>query len=145
MKRIFAIGIALMILTGCAALGGTEDDVFEISERFYAMQFMEIFMDSDAFIGRTIRYEGMFGTIELPLREDNFYVVYRNILGCCGPEGPLGFELYLNDIEPLPDGAWVEVSGILERFEVDGQNFLRLDVISLVEMDERGFEMVQGL
>jgi len=138
MKKIFAVCIALLILSGCAA----EDDVFEITERFYVMQFMEIMMDADAYIGRTIRYEGMFGTIDLSFREDYFHHVYRNMLGCCGPEGPLGLEVYLNDIEPLPDGTWVEVSGILVRFEVDGRSFLRLDVTSLVELNERGLEMV---
>ena len=142
MKRILAVCLALLLLAGCA---GNPDEPFIITERHYSMQFMEIAMDADAFIGRTIQYEGMFGTMSLSMRNDDFHLVYRNILGCCGPEGPLGFELYLNDITPLPDGTWVAVAGILERAEEDGIRFIRLNVTSLEALDERGAEMVPGI
>jgi len=143
--KILAIIMALLLLAGCTSSAGeAEDSVFEISERFFSTQFVEIFLNVDDFIGRTIRYEGIFEEFNNASGE-HFYVVFRYIVGCCGIEGHLGLELILNDIEPLPDGTWTEVSGILAMHEEGGQSVLRLDVISLVELDTRGLEAVPGL
>jgi len=139
MKKIFAIFIISLALAACAS----EDDVFEISERFYVMQFMEVQFNREDFLGRTIRYEGIFGLMEW-YGSDSFYFVYRNVIGCCGPEGTLGFELYMNDKRAPEIGAWVEVTGILESFIYVDQEFLRLSVTSLIEKDERGEETVMG-
>jgi len=50
----------------------------------------------------------------------------------------------LNGITPVPDGAWVEVTGILERSQGDGIQHVRLRVISILELDERGTELVSN-
>ena len=145
MRKVFALVVILAFLTSCTSFEGAEDDVFEITERFFAMQMFEVFIDSENFLGRTIRYEGMFTTLQWDDTGQDFHLVYRYTEGCCMPEEALGLEVYLNNIEPLPDGAWVEVIGVLERFNEGGQSFLRLDVVSLIEKDERGMELVPSL
>lgn len=149
MKKVLVLFMVLSSLTLMAACSGEStsgsDYVHEITERFFAMQFFEMSMNSDDFIGRTIRYEGMFTTNYWEPTSEYFHFVYRYTDGCCGPVEPLGLEVYLGNIEPLADNAWVEVTGVLERFQEGGQSFLRLNVTSLIEKEERGSEFVMGL
>ena len=135
----------LAILGGCGNSAADGDDVFEITERFFAVQMFEVLMDSENFLGRTIRYEGVFTSQYWDATGEYFHLVYRYTEGCCGPEEPIGLEVYLNDLPQPSTGAWVEVTGILERFYADGVGFLRLNVVSLVEMDVRGSEFVSSL
>lgn len=153
---IFALSF---ILSGCEARVGSvsdvsfdnasemvqaEDynDVFVIEERFFVFRMWDIMFNSDDYLGRTIKYEGMFRTTEW----DGGYLhkVYRFTDGCCGPDGIIGLEIRLDGvgIEPFSNGAWVEVIGILEEFVENSHTFLRLEVISIIEMDERGAEFV---
>ena len=146
MKKLFVILAILLIMlfSGCAA--DASEEVHEITERFFAMQMFELFVEPEEFMGRTIRYEGLFATRTWTTTGEDFHMVYRYTAGCCEPmPEPLGLEIYLNDIDPVPEGAWVEITGILERFEVEGTGFLRLSAISMVEKDERGMELVAGL
>jgi len=146
MKNMFTSFILLIVLTlGVGCTGSDVDpgnEVHEITERFFAMQFFEISINTEEFLGRTIRYEGMFITHYWEYTDEYFHLVYRYTEGCCNPVEPLGLEVYLDGIDPLPDGAWVEVTGILERFDY---GFLRLAVTSLIEKEERGAEFVVGL
>ena len=118
------------------------NDTLVIEERFFVFWMWDIVFNSDNYLGRTIQYEGMFRT----LHWDDGYLhqVFRYTEGCCGPDGIIGLEVRLDsiDIEPFPDGAWVEVAGILEEFVEGGRTFVRLEVISIIEMDERGAEFV---
>ena len=147
MKQFFAFIIAGLLIAGCAAggAGNPDEDIVEITERFFVTQLMELFTNPDEFIGRTIRYEGMFSSHLWEHTGEYFHFVYRYTDGCCSPEETAGLEVYLNNFEPLPDNAWVEVVGVFERFESGGSSFLRLNVISLVELEERGAEFVSGM
>ncbi|MCL2572799.1 MAG: hypothetical protein FWE11_10400 [Defluviitaleaceae bacterium] len=120
-----------------------DTDIIEIREESFVAQFYEIIFLSEEFIGRKIRFEGIFWNV--PMSEDeNQYIVFRYADGCCMPM-EIGFEIVLNGIAPLPDDTWVEVTGILEEFEpFPGHIALRIDAVSIVEMNERGAEMVPG-
>jgi len=164
MKKILIILIIISItlLTGCSddndAINNTgsdddlgEVDVVEIDERFFLTQIMHITRNADEYIGRTIRYEGMFQSFYWPA-SGFFYMVNRNTWGCCGEDGMVGFEVNLGDIEPLADNAWVEVYGVLEWYVVEWTadeehdreplRVLRVAIESLTELDERGEEFV---
>lgn len=144
MKKLIAIILTLAILIGCTS-ASNNDGVFEITERFFSAQMFEVFADSQNFLGRTIRYEGMFNARYLDVSNEYIFLVFRYTEGCCFPEEALGFEVYLNDIPPPENDSWVEVTGVLEHFTIDGVNFLRLNVTSLIELEERGLEFVHSL
>jgi len=107
-----------------------------ITERFFVNQVLEVFMNPDIYLGRTIQYEGIF--YNLGQGGEDAFVVMRYTFGCCGIDGRIGFQLVLDGTEPLPDDTWVEVSGILEM----NYGFLMVRVVSLIEKDERGSDMV---
>ena len=139
------------LISGC-----TDDGVVEIDERAFLTIVNHIRSNADDYIGRTVHFEGMFQNFYWPAT-GHFYMVNRNTWGCCGEDGLVGFELYLGDMEPLPDNTWVEVYGIFEWHEVlidfsvleDGESserepmrVLRVNVESITELDERGLEFV---
>ena len=133
--------MSLIALVGC----GESDNIFTIDERFFLIQVDDIYLNPARFMGRTIRYEGifyvnLFGPAQtVDGDEVSLFYVVRYTLGCCGDDGYIGFEVILDGIEPLADGAWVEVTGVLEH---EGRR-LFLRVTSLVELDVRGMEFVQ--
>ena len=141
MKRCSAMKkIILMLITIIAAvfvLGGCSDsdDTVVISERFFLHEMQEIFFNHQQYLGRTIQFEGMFRTI--PWGDDDRFIVMRYHWGCCGEE-PVGLEIDLNNFAPLAQNAWVEVTGTLDIDDV----FLILRVTSIVELEERGLEVV---
>ena len=137
MKKLLVLLLAVLFMAGCA--GG--DDVVEIEERFFLTQVNHIMRNADEYVGRTIRYEGMFRAFYWPAT-GTFHMVHRFTLGCCGNDGITGFEVYLGDIEPFPDDVWVEIVGGLEWYEVDGLRVLRVVATSITEMDEPGREVV---
>ena len=145
MKRL-RIGLAVLILalllSACAAEG--DDDVVEISERFFITTFQEIHLNSELYIGRTVRYEGMFRTFQWPDTDEDFYMVYRYVPGCCSPDDgmSIGFIVDLNNIAPLEDNAWAEVTGVLEVYERADAARFRVNVTSLTQPAERGAEFV---
>ena len=106
-----------------------EGYILEIRDPTFAIQMQEIQQNRNAFIGRTIRYEGVF--LSSSWEGETFYFIARLLGGCCGV---YGFEAYLNDFAPFDDETWVEVTGILEKFYLDSDHYvLRLNVISLLE------------
>jgi uncharacterized membrane protein YcgQ (UPF0703/DUF1980 family) len=108
----------------------TDDYIIVLSDPNFAFQIQEIQWNRYDFLGRTIRFEGMF--LSSFWEGETVYFVARIQSGCCGMHG---FEVYLNEFSRFEDETWVEVTGILEEFYVEGANhyFLRLNVISLVE------------
>ncbi|MCL2238753.1 MAG: hypothetical protein FWC07_02235 [Defluviitaleaceae bacterium] len=107
-----------------------EDYIIVLSDPDFTFQIQEILWNRYDFLGRTIRFEGMF--LSSFWENETVYFVARIQGGCCGMHG---FEVYLNEFSRFEDETWVEVTGVLEEFYVEGANhyFLRLNVISLVE------------
>lgn len=115
-----------------------DGDVIEIRERFFVTQVEDILLNASRYLGRTIRYEGIFRSFEWPPTGETIYFVMRLTRGCCSEE-PIGFEVYLDDsIERPDDDTWVEVTGELKRHE----GTLMIRVVSLIEPDERGAALV---
>jgi len=134
-KTVGAFALAL-ILMACTS-DEENDDTLVIGDRFFVTQIMDIFMNPRIYMGKTIRYEGMFRTLIWFTGDDNFAVI-RYTIGCCGEE-PIGLRVLLPcGMEPFAEDAWVEVIGILERS--NGSPVVR--VTSIVETAERGSRFV---
>ena len=144
MKKILLLFVVVLLLVGCG--GGSQvgdEDVVEIRERLFIAQVNDIRINADAYVGRVLRYEGLFQSFVWPGTGQTYYQVIRYAADdCCGVDGIVGFEVYLGNVAPLPDNSWVEVTGVLEWFEAGGEAFLRVAIVSLTELAERGAETV---
>jgi len=166
MKRVFALLIALVLVTtACASNSGDMDGVpegveatalsgpmapnaegiIDIVERFFYLQFRELEFNQEAFLGQTIRYEGMFNTefwVHGDAGGEYIHHVYRLTEPCCSPSEFVGLELYLGDFEAPEYNDWVQVTGVLDQIEDGGWFFLILRVTDLVVLEERGLEYI---
>jgi len=138
-RLITSVTMAVMLCMSLAVLNGCGGEaVVVIDERFFVVQTQDILFNPSRFMGRTIRYEGFFGSMQWD-DEPPLHYVARRTLGCCGDDGIIGFEVVLGDIAPPADDAWVEVTGVLHG---EGRR-LFLYVTHLTELQERGMEFVQ--
>jgi len=108
-KFVILFLIIVLLFTACA----NSEDVLVIGERFFVTEIMEIYLNSDDYLGRTIQYEGLFRTAYWETQGIYFHYVSRRTYGCCGDDGIVGFEVYLDGAEPFSDNACVEVFGVL--------------------------------
>jgi uncharacterized membrane protein YcgQ (UPF0703/DUF1980 family) len=138
-----AVTTTAKAVTRKAAKAGTGP--VEIKEKLFLAQINDIYLNEDEYLGRTIRYEGMFTRYTWEEMGLTYYSVYRRSPGCCGADGQAGFEVI------WPEGSgkaypkendWVQVAGTLERFEEYGQSYLRIRLDSLTVKKERGAEFV---
>jgi putative membrane protein len=138
MKKIILTGIMILaatfILTGCTS--ENDGDAVVISERFFVNEMLEVVLNHQQYLGRTLQFEGMFRT--MPWHDTDRFIVMRYHFGCCGEE-PIGLEVVMNGVAPFEQDAWVEVTGTLD---IDN-GFLVLRVTSIVELEERGLEVVR--
>lgn len=121
-----------------------DDEVLEITEDLFLTQVNDIYTNPDNYLGRKIKYQGIFET--MPYEEDGqnleLLYVFRNSPGCCGNDGTAGFEVVW-DGEVPPQDSWVEVEGTLKTLkDKDGNQYLQLKLDSLNVLKERGKEFV---
>ena len=146
--------IGMCLLTGCskndpAALDSVSvavvealpaEDTIEIREKLFIAQTNDIYYNADEYIGKTIKLEGIFVS-ENYLGGEEYRTVIRYGPGCCGDDGNVGFEVKWDKEYPNP-GDWVEVVGVLERYEEFENTYLRLALSSLNVLPTRGTEYV---
>lgn len=120
-----------------------DGDVIEIKEKVFATMCDDIYLNTNDYLGKTIKIEGMAEETIDENYNETIYSVYRTSSGCCGNDGWSGFE-YVYDGEKPKDNDWIEVVGVLESYELDGQEYLRLRADSVTVKDERGAELVQN-
>ncbi|MDR2043029.1 MAG: hypothetical protein LBQ15_01410 [Clostridium sp.] len=125
-------------LTGAAA-----GDLIEIKEKMFIAQTNDVYFNTEDYLGKTLKYEGIFCEYTDPQTGLVYYSVIRYGPGCCGVDANAGFEVsWGQDAQyPEPDD-WVEAVGVLEEYEEDGFMYLRLDLQSLTVLDVRGEEYV---
>ena len=139
MKICVLAVLLLIMLSGCQ---GQEDEVYEVSDRFFATQMHGILFNSDEYMGRTIRFTGMFfssqwGDPGQPT--ETFYYVGRFGEECCAPGDFMGLEVYLGDIPVADDFSWVSVTGVLGRKYIqDFGEVIYLHTLSMEEVDIPG-------
>lgn len=123
------------------AVPPSEGDMVEISEKLFIAQTNDIYINTEDYLGKTIKYEGIFKTTYWPEEDKTFYFVIRYGPGCCGYDGEAGFEIMWNGEWPEEDD-WCEAVGTLEAYEENGWQYLRLVLSSLTVLEERGQEFV---
>lgn len=134
MKRLAFIVLFALLLGLSACSGPDEDEIYEITDRFFATQIMSILQEPDSYVGRLVRFEGILLSIFWAPTDETIYSVVRFGDDCCGPTDILGLEVYLNNIPPLPDDTWVEVTGRLEIITVEGYGeVIRINATSMVQ------------
>lgn len=99
----------------------------KITEKLYISYVNEIYENPSEYLGNTIDITGMFST--QTVKGEKCYFVYRAGPGCCGNDGSLcGFEIVPEDVKKIPkENEWINVKGMISRFEIDGAPFLRIE------------------
>ncbi|MPN31416.1 hypothetical protein SDC9_178890 [bioreactor metagenome] len=118
-----------------------DSDVIEIKEKMFIAQTNDIYINAEDYLGKAIKYEGIFNSFYNDANNTTYYYVIRYGPGCCGFDANAGFEVVWSGDYPN-NNDWVEVVGVLEEFEEDGNKYLRLDLSSLTVLDTRGEEYV---
>ena len=143
--RIVLIALILILLSTAATGCSSNENIEEISERFFVQQVNNIWFNLDSYVGRTIQLEGMFFNWQAPQPDGTmgeFHFVVRFLSGCCGDEGNIGFEIAMGDFEPFADNTWVSVTGVLGAVEGTHGNTPMLRVTAIEALAERGAEVV---
>ncbi|MDR3296300.1 MAG: hypothetical protein LBT26_10830 [Clostridiales Family XIII bacterium] len=120
--------------------GGTSE-VIDIKEKLFVGQINDIYLNAEDYLGKTLRYEGIFKEDVYPEYDAVYYYVIRYGPGCCGSDASPGFEVAWDGGYPRQDD-WVEAVGVLESYEEEGYEYLRVRLSSLTVLDERGEENV---
>ena len=123
----------------------SDGDIVEIKERMFIAQLNDIYLNQNDYIGKTIKYEGMFTSYTWEEMGLSYYLVYRRSPGCCGADGQAGFEVVWPDgsNEYFPnENDWCEVVGTLDNYDEDGYSYLHIILDSLTIKNERGAEFV---
>ena len=119
-------------------------DTVDIKEKMFIAQINDIYLNTEDYLGKTIRLEGLFKEEEG--YDKTYCFVIRYGPGCCGFDGNAGFEVAWDDEDENPypaDDSWLEATGVLKNYEEDGySNYLYLDLASLNVLDRRGAEFV---
>lgn len=144
--------VAALLLSGCASSTASVDTAaaedipvdVEIREKLFIAQTNEIYVNKDNYMGKTIKYEGMYFRSYYEPTESDLYMVIRYGPGCCGDDGNVGFEVVWDNaaVNDFENGDWVEVIGDVEEYEEFGTTYVRLNLKSMRAMPERGAETV---
>lgn len=118
------------------------DEVIIIKEKMFIAQTNDIYFNAEDYLGKTIKYEGIFDIYEIPETGAVYYSVIRYGPGCCGIDANAGFEVRW-DKEYPQQNEWVEAVGVLEEYDENGYWYLRLALSSLNVLPTRGEEYVE--
>ncbi|MDR2504875.1 MAG: hypothetical protein LBD16_02080 [Oscillospiraceae bacterium] len=143
------LALVLYLAAGCGASSASESngttaaDAIDITEKMFLTQTMDIYTNTEDYLGKTIRYEGIFGQYSATLNGEpiTYSSVFRYGPSCCVGDQTVGFEVAWDDAYPK-ENAWVEVVGVLEEYDEEGSTYLRLRLSSLNVKDKRGLETV---
>lgn len=158
MKKAIPLLLLLLclaaLLSGCSASTPSADadsvtnteipfDI-EIREKMFVTQTNDIYLNYSDYLGKAVKYEGIFFANQDPYTNAVYHLVYRYGPGCCGDDDLVGFEVNWADgqFATPQDNDWVEVIGTLEEYEEDGYTYLRLSLNSLRILEQRGTETV---
>jgi len=117
-------------------------DTVEIREKMFIAQTNDIYINKNDYLGKTIKYEGVFDTSMWRGNGKIYHFVIRLGPGCCpGDNSAAGFEVIWDKGYPKKND-WVEAAGVLEEYDDDGVPSLRLALTSLKVLAKRGKEKV---
>jgi uncharacterized membrane protein YcgQ (UPF0703/DUF1980 family) len=120
------------------------NDVIVIKEKMFISQVNDVYLNTEDYLGKTIRLEGIF--MNEKYHEEAYCFVIRYGPGCCGFDSNAGFEVKWDKSreQPFPAAdSWVEATGTLKLYsEDDSSQYLYLDLASLNILSKRGAEVV---
>ncbi len=90
----------------------------------------------DDYIARTIKLEGMYLEYYDP-SQTTYYYVYRVGPGCCGNDARCAASEFTWNGEMPQDNDWIQVTGTLEKYDLDGQTYLTLKASDVEVESER--------
>lgn len=120
-----------------------EMDEIIIRDKLFIAQCNDIYLNPDEYLGKDIRWEGIYTEATNPDTNETYKFVIRYGPGCCGNDGTAGFEI-LYDKETPNLNDWVEAVGKIEMIEEDGAEFLAIRLSELTVLDVRGQEFVSN-
>lgn len=126
---------------GTLPIDSKNSDTIEIKEKMFIAQTNDIYLNVDDYLGKTIKYEGIFDQFTWEETGETYAYVIRYGPGCCGTDGNAGFEIIWDGDYP-DKNDWVEVIGTLELYEENGYEYLRLRLSDLTVLPTRGAEYV---
>ena len=136
------ISITVSFFTVSCKKSELKRDVIEINEKLFISQINDVYLNTEDYLGKTIKLEGIFKKEQYNEEEGPYYFVIRYGPGCCGSDGNVGFEVKWdnNKTQPYPAvESWVAAEGLLM---IDNDTYLYLDLILLTELNKRGRETV---
>lgn len=121
-----------------------EDKRVYITDDLYELWINQIYMDPKEYEGATIRLEGMYTNYYSKAENKNMNMVYRVVSGGAMLDGHThddddehilqddmyGF-VFDYDGDMPKDNDWIEVEGILEIYESNGEKYLKLKASSV--------------
>lgn len=119
-------------------------DIIQIKEKMFVTQMNDIYINTEDYLGKSIEYEGMFKSVYYEAEDITYHMVIRYGPGCCGYDGESGLEVIWEDESKTYPNVddWVRVQGVLEQYEENGYNYLRLRLNEIEVLDVRGAEYV---
>jgi len=140
MKKTLILILAVLLFAGCESAFLMDGVDIEINDRLFISQVRDIYENPETYMGKAIRYEGIFDSEEW--EGQTYYSVFRYGPGCCDDDvGLFGFEVVWDGEYPAPN-EWVEVIGVPEQYEANEIKALRLRLSSLTALPVRGQETV---
>ena len=141
--KAMALIIVLFLTISCAKTNN-KNGIIEITEKMFISQVNDVYLNTDDYLGKTIKIEGLFKQEQS--YDKSYCFVLRYGPGCCGYDGNVGFEVAWTNEKaqsyPAID-SWVEATGVLKTYEEDGYDqYLYLDLSSLNVLSKRGAETV---
>lgn len=134
-----------------------EDKRVYITEDLYEPWISQIYLDPREYEGSIIRLEGIYTTNYSETDKKNYNMVYRIVTGgsityehtheddhdhADLPQNEMyGFEFDYDGNMPK-ENDWIEVEGILEVYEVNGEDNLKIKANSVTIKSERGKEVI---
>ncbi|KKI50670.1 hypothetical protein CHK_1785 [Christensenella hongkongensis] len=116
-------------------------DVIEIKEKMFVAQSNDVYINSKEYMGKTIKWEGMFQQMTDTANGNVHNFVIRYGPGCCGYDANAGFEVrWDGDLPEVND--WVEAVGTLGTYEENGTEYLYVQLQELNILEQRGEEYV---
>jgi len=125
------------------SIKNADGDEVVLRDKLFIAQCNDIYLNPDEYMGKTIKWEGIYTEATNPETNQTYKFVIRYGPGCCGNDGTAGFEILFDGETPnLND--WVEASGEIEMIEENGEEFVAIRLSELKVLDVRGQEFVSN-
>lgn len=143
MKRTALFTAVLLILCVHFAYAAGKDNIIVIKDKMFLQQVTYIYLNPKDYIGKTIKYEGIFKSYYWKEARIKKNYVLRYGPGCCANDGEVGFEIIWNGKMPV-ENDWCEVVGTFElHTQEDGWQQPSIKVQSIKVLPTRGQENVR--